>query len=113
MLSHQLFSDFTVEVNVRQLSSLEKHIYNYGITFRFQTQGGKEDFYRFGISSAGEYALFKMQNDKVITLIDWTRSEAIKSQPTRNCLCPKKVMNRSVSSRTHRNRYAGLFAWPA
>jgi len=65
-------SDFTVEVDLQQLSGLEEH--NYGIVFRAQG----DDFYRFGISWAGEYVLFKVQNDRWIRLLDWTKSEAIR-----------------------------------
>ena len=67
-----LFSDFTVEVDLQQLSGLEEH--NYGIVLR--EQGGS--FYRFGISGAGEYALFKVQNDRWIRLLDLTESTAIR-----------------------------------
>lgn len=67
-----LFSDFTVEVDLRQLSGLEQH--NYGIVFRAQG----DNFYRFGISGAGEYALFKVQNDRWIRLLDWTKSTTIR-----------------------------------
>ena len=65
-------SDFTVEVDLQQLSGLKEH--TYGIVFREQGNG----FYRFGISGTGEYALFKAQNDRWIRLLDWTKSTAIR-----------------------------------
>jgi hypothetical protein len=37
-----------------------------------------DGFYRFGISGTGEYALFKVQDDRRTELIDWTPSEDLR-----------------------------------
>ncbi len=66
------FSDFSVEVEASKQSGPDNNF--FGLMFRRQD---RENFYRFDISSEGQYFLSKSVGGQWATLIDWTTSPHI------------------------------------
>ena len=67
------YSDFSVSVDVRQVSGAENA--DYGLVFREDTDG---NFYYFAIKNSGQYSLYEYVG-QWNTLIDWTDSDLIKA----------------------------------
>ncbi len=67
------FKDFAIEMDATSMGGPE--YWDYGVLFRCS---GKDDFYRFGVNSAGRVAFFKRQDEKWTRVVDWKESPAVK-----------------------------------
>ena len=80
-------TDFAAEIQAAPSGDPGIQAAQYGIAFRI---GGEQnrDFYRFGISTSGQYHLFKVLDGKMIEppLVDFTPSAYIKPRPSENRL---------------------------
>ncbi len=63
------FDDFVLQVDARQITG---DLFNeYGVLFRYQNN---TNFYSFDVTGEGSFALFKLQDDEWVTLVDWQES---------------------------------------
>lgn len=69
------FRDFALEIEALQMAGAPEN--SYGVLFRYLDEG---NFYRFDLTGDGRYAVFKLENEEWITLMDWVESTAIKPQ---------------------------------
>jgi hypothetical protein len=115
-------TDFAVEIQAAPSNDPGIQAAQYGIAFRISGEQNR-DFYRFGISTSGQYHLFKVIDGKTVEpyLVDFTPSVYIKPRPSENQLgvlveganislyingnLVKTVVDDSIKS-----GYAGIFA---
>jgi hypothetical protein len=85
------FEDFILNVEAGQVSGPDQN--NHGVTFRFQDS---DNFYRFSISGAGQYAVHRVWDGDWEELVPWTDSPAINAGAKWNMLrvvCQGPYMN--------------------
>ena len=70
----QIFSDLTIDVDIHATNANENENNGFGVDCRIQENG---DGYSFEVSSDGEYAIIKFENEEYTPLIDWTESTDI------------------------------------
>lgn len=78
--------DAAVEVEAEAASGPQMVIAAYGLVFGLDEN--TNDSYRFAVTTAGEYALLKIRNSKVVLpyLVDWTFSPYLQLRPGKNRL---------------------------
>ena len=74
------YSDLTVEVDARVVSGTGG---NYGLLFRMEDNS---NFYRFVVSTSGNYKVVKLVGKQWKTIKGWTKSSAIKTGKSKNHL---------------------------
>jgi hypothetical protein len=67
----QTFTDLKIDVDIHAVNADDNENNSFGVDCRIQDNG---DGYSFEISSDGEYAIVKYENEKYFPLVDWTES---------------------------------------
>jgi len=75
---NRILCDFTYQADVRKVAGDSSSTgYGYGLLFR--SDGTPENYYEFIIESGGQYQIAKSVNGKFERLVDWPRSNALRT----------------------------------